>query len=485
MFNRNFYPTPRPLANLLIEPYVAQMKAGAVILDPSAGKGDLLEACRWAGAKEYELMAIEIEPDLRAILKTKKFRVIGDDFLQYTGNHLFDLVVMNPPFDAGDKHLLAAWEILKHGEIACILNAETIRNPYTQTRRLLWQIICEHGTVEEVGQAFSSGAERRTDAEVCIVRLTKKAEKRPLDFTLPDSARLAGTIDDQADLNNQIARADFVAAMVDSFNQISEAHAQFIEARQKLEFYVNAVKGTGYNPINPAPIPSHITGRQRLMLEHNNYMDAVQSAAWNTVFDRTNFQSVLTSSRRNDFLEFQKQQGGVPFTTANIWAFFEMLFVNRDANLQQCVVEVFDKLTSYHADNKVHWEGWKTNSAWKVNRKVIVPGFVEFKTYSGQRSGTFDIWYQRADALRDIDRAMCAITGRKYEEIATVYDTLTRHFREIGWIKPGDYFQNEIESEFFRIKFWKKGTMHLIFKDENLWNQFNLRAAKGKNWLPG
>lgn len=46
MFNRNFYPTPRPLANLLIEPYVAQMKAGAVILDPSAGKGDLLEACR-------------------------------------------------------------------------------------------------------------------------------------------------------------------------------------------------------------------------------------------------------------------------------------------------------------------------------------------------------------------------------------------------------------------------------------------------------
>ncbi|MFH1320601.1 MAG: hypothetical protein ABII90_08110, partial [Bacteroidota bacterium] len=34
------------------------------------------------------------------------------------------------------------------------------------------------------------------------------------------------------------------------------------------------------------------------------------------------------------------------------------------------------------------------------------------------------------------------------------------------------------------MKFWKKGTLHMTFKDEKVWEQFNIMAAKGKNWLP-
>ena len=44
----------------------------------------------------------------------------------------------------------------------------------------------------------------------------------------------------------------------------------------------------------------------------------------------------------------------------------------------------------------------------------------------------------------------------------------------------GDY----IESEFFGIKYFKKGTAHFIFKDEWLWHKFNIVACQGKNWLP-
>jgi hypothetical protein len=51
------------------------------------------------------------------------------------------------------------------------------------------------------------------------------------------------------------------------------------------------------------------------------------------------------------------------------------------------------------------------------------------------------------------------------------------HRERVGW---GGY----IESEFFKIKYHKKGTAHFIFKDEWLWNRFNIVACKGKNWLP-
>jgi len=40
------------------------------------------------------------------------------------------------------------------------------------------------------------------------------------------------------------------------------------------------------------------------------------------------------------------------------------------------------------------------------------------------------------------------------------------------------------ESTFFEIRYYMKGTLHLYFRDERLWNQFNILAAKGRNWLP-
>jgi len=34
------------------------------------------------------------------------------------------------------------------------------------------------------------------------------------------------------------------------------------------------------------------------------------------------------------------------------------------------------------------------------------------------------------------------------------------------------------------IKFYKKGTIHLTFKDEALYQEFNYRACHAKKWLP-
>jgi hypothetical protein len=45
-------------------------------------------------------------------------------------------------------------------------------------------------------------------------------------------------------------------------------------------------------------------------------------------------------------------------------------------------------------------------------------------------------------------------------------------------------FDNTAESTFFKMRYFKKGTLHLEFKDADLWERFNITAAKGKNWLP-
>ena len=82
---------------------------------------------------------------------------------------------MNPPFSQGAKHLLRAWDFLHAGEIVCLLNQETIDNPYTEVRKRLAKLIADHGTVETLGPVFSK-AERATDVHVAMVYLKKESE---------------------------------------------------------------------------------------------------------------------------------------------------------------------------------------------------------------------------------------------------------------------------------------------------------------------
>jgi hypothetical protein len=44
---------------------------------------------------------------------------------------------------------------------------------------------------------------------------------------------------------------------------------------------------------------------------------------------------------------------------------------------------------------------------------------------------------------------------------------------------------SKCESEFFSLRFFKKGTLHLTFKDEQLWQRFNQFVARERGWLPG
>ena len=107
---------------------------------------------------------------------------LGSDFLASNYDILFDLILMNPPFWNADKHLIHAWNIMVSGDIVCLVNSETINNPHTESRKLLMKIIEDNkGTIEDLGQCFST-AERPTDVNVSLIRLTKVSTKTKIEF---------------------------------------------------------------------------------------------------------------------------------------------------------------------------------------------------------------------------------------------------------------------------------------------------------------
>ena len=203
-----FYPTPESLAEELTAGY--DWKTVQSVLEPSAGKGDL---ARKAGYRMYQkrmgyapydersrkeaitstdIDCIEIDPTLRAILEGQGFRVVHNDFLTFETQKRYDLILMNPPFDHGAEHLLKALELQSHGgKIACILNAETLRNPYTAARQRLVKELMAHGAEITYKERAFTDAERRTNVDIAIIQVEIPKVKR--DSSIMDEMRKAPT----------------------------------------------------------------------------------------------------------------------------------------------------------------------------------------------------------------------------------------------------------------------------------------------------
>lgn len=115
--NRNafndFFPTPTETASEIID--LADIQPGMKVLEPSAGNGLLADAAKEVGAK---VDTVEMAGQLREILSEKGYRLVGDDFLEYSGGiGEYDRIVMNPPFsnDQDIQHVAHAYDKLKPG----------------------------------------------------------------------------------------------------------------------------------------------------------------------------------------------------------------------------------------------------------------------------------------------------------------------------------------------------------------------------------
>ena len=107
-----YFPTPKPLAERLVDE--ADIKPGMRVLEPSAGKGSLVDAIKQA-EPTAEVTAIEPHSSLHEILKAKGHNPLKEDFLEHKGQ--YDRIVMNPPFENGQDidHVRHAYEQLAPG----------------------------------------------------------------------------------------------------------------------------------------------------------------------------------------------------------------------------------------------------------------------------------------------------------------------------------------------------------------------------------
>lgn len=453
MFNNDFFPTPLNVIEIMTEGINLK---GKVILEPSAGSGAIVD---YLQQHEAEVIACENDTRLKEIIKSK-CKLLTDDFLTVLSEQIshIDFIIMNPPFSNGAKHILHAYNIAPKGcKIISLCNASTIDNCYTGERKELFNIIENYGSVQQLGDCFAE-AERKTGVNVAMVTLCKPGESYKNEFEgffMEDEPEEGG--------ENGIMSYNVVRDLVNRYVAAVKLYDQQLETGAKMNALLSGFYG------EQLTFTCTEKGAPKL---RNDFKKDMQKAGWKFIFNKMNLTKHTTKGLREDINKFVEQQTEIPFTMRNIYKMLEIVVGTSGQRMDKAILEVFDRVTERHHDNRYNMKGWKTNSHYLVGKKFILPNMISPAKEYGFTSHTYSSLRSSYDGIiPDFEKALCYITGTNYDEIQTVNASINRN-------NYGDWHT----SQFFRYKGYKNGNMHFEFMNEEVWQQFNKRVAKLKGY---
>jgi predicted RNA methylase len=470
MFDNEFYPTPPDVIDTMLNGIDID---GKVCLEPSAGKGDIIEALQNRGGY---VLACEKNKDLAVIAAKKAEEFIGDDFFNVESSAVSHVkfIVMNPPFSNADKHILHAYDIAPAGcQIIALCNTNTLtvvdRNRY---RMQLRDTIKHNGSSEDLNNVFSD-AERKTEVNTSIVRLKKHGA---CDNEFDDF--LFSQEEEESFNQSGVAKHDWVREIVGRYIQGVKMFDETIGAAEKINEVISPLGGSfnlNFRAVNEQE-------NRFSQLTRDSYKKDLQKSAWRMIFKKLNMDKYLTSGLIDKINKFTEEQTATPFTMKNIYSVIQFIVNTHSGRMDAVLCEVFDWLTERHSENRSHVEGWKTNSMYFVGSKFIAPNSYIKVGYSGQPEVDWRFSEHRID---DLTKALCTLTGQNYDECIKI-DELFRGVEvdTVGGRRQYEYkeFGKWYDFNFFEIKVFKKGTMHAKFKDEKVREMFNLKVAKIKGW---
>lgn len=487
--SRDFYPTPDDLAHDMVR---SLNRDGAhlpslplPILEPSAGDGALARAIHSAAgiyhngktgellhdsqekAKLLDLDCIELSSDFRAKLKKDGFRVVHDNFLTFRPCKKYAAIVMNPPFSAGAAHLLKALDVMKDGgAIRCLLNAETIRNPCTNERKeLAARLEALNAKIKYIPNAFQNAA-RRADVEVAFVSVDIPEREPVSKIRLELQHEMIDRMTDDPRLAALVS-SDPITAAIERYNAAAEG------IRRIYEEY-NGIKGLFSSPTANEKKESSVLDFNK---SYNEAIRSLRALYWRKLFDLPQIKDNLTVSMQNEYNHRITELSDYDFSAYNILTIREEMSRNIVQGIGKEIIDLFNGWTNLHynseySKNVHYYNGWCTNEAYKIGKKVIFRcnAFSEW-------DGRFEPSWNCESCLAQIERVLHYLdtNGKKYngDALRAALDSA----------KAAGQTQ-KIQLHYFIATFYKKGTCHIEFTNEDVLKSFNLFASQKKGWLP-
>lgn len=483
-----FYPTPPTLAARAWAKFTNRNFVR--VIEPSAGDGALADGRCSLPAREVrgdriEVDCCEIDISKHPVLRAKGYRVVGVDFLQFESAAQYSHCVLNPPFRTGVDHVLKAWQIMWDGEIVAILNAESIRNPFSKERRMLVSLVEDHGDAEFIEGAFlGEDVERKALVDVALVHLTKRADLQndlygdligKLRKDREDGIGLAAGADP---LPQALALpASDIENAVLAFDAAVHAMRDAALAEKRAAYYARLLGDTLSARCGNSDVDRESElgagGIQRLL--HERY-SKLKDRAWAGILRSTNVTSRLSSKAQRRLESSFEEIKELSFTASNIYGFLRGLVENQSDMLIGMACDVFDEITRYHTENTLFFKGWVSNDIQRrcgmriKATRFIIPGH---HTESYQHSLSWD----SERRLADFDKVFAALDGRSAPEVSLV-DVFRQDFRQL---RNGA----RVSSTYFDVRYYPGiGTIHFFPKKADVVDRLNRLVGRHRKWLP-
>ena len=366
----------------------------------------------------------------------------------------------------------------------CILNADTIKNPCTNERKALLAELEKQSEFEcrFKTQAFSH-AERRTDVEVALIYIEKRKERDSSFCPTFENFRnrIAEEYEEKESKagSSSMTRHGEINQLIDLYRAEVRSALSIHDEILSFNHLFNQTSKTDEESVVSPFFKVNINGAEGSDFPQDaDIVRAVSRKYWKMLLFSKELSSLLTEDARGDYWKKLEEMAAYEFNERNILQLKQELYQNLLKNLDSAIMKVFSLFTSRHclseySQNIHYYNGWKTNKAFAVNKKVIIPLFGNtFDKYSGR----MDISYSSRTILNDIEKVMNYLDCGRTDSDAEMTGCIEKATR--------DNHSRDIDTKFFTISVFKKGTCHLVFKDMALLKKFNLYAGKKNQWLP-
>lgn len=481
--NPDFYPTPSKLIQKMLNK-IDWSSGVKTFLEPSAGKGDLIEAInnklknsRYHHKRDkYDIDAIELDTNLQAIIKSKGYRLIHDNYLSFSTFKKYDCIIANFPFSEGDKHAIKSIELLEHqkgGELVCLINKDTILNPYSNTRKDLVRKLNEYNAeIEYIDNAFVN-SERSTGVSVALIHLS--IPKVIHSSIIENNLKQEESYNIKEEYNNtNLIESDFIRGIVQQYNYEIKAGLKLIEEYNSLKPLMLASFKDNSSPI--LKLSLDYDDKEGSDLE-NAYIKRVRAKYWQALFSNDQFMGLFTTNLRQKYMQQLDELKDYDFSFYNIYTLRIELNKEMIQGVEDTILNLFEEFSYKHyydesSKNIHYYSGWKTNKCYKINKRVIIP----LNGFNNWWNGNFEPCnYDVKNKLKDIEKAFTYLDGGITDNI---------DLEEILKTAQQNNQTKKIDTQFFAVTFFKKGTCHLEFKNMDLLQKFNLFGSQRKGWIP-
>jgi hypothetical protein len=183
--------------------------------------------------------------------------------------------------------------------------------------------------------------------------------------------------------------------------------------------------------------------------------------AWSRIIDKMQLRYLL-GEKRFLHIEEQIEKGDIPeLTVENIYSLVQDLTSNIGDFLTECIRETFDWLIPHRGSD------FKINKQHKIGPKVIKDFMVD------HYSNGFRLDYRREQKLIALDNVFHLLDGKgPVKHPGNLVTTIKQTMRDTA--------DTECETEYFKVRWFLKRTMHIWFTREDLLSELNRIGSGGK-----